>query len=100
MFRASRQRQTVLEPVVSVTSQWTTEGRYRWGVGEELGSPGWGLLQQEMEGAQAREKSKEVRAGSCRPCSAAGRPGTDQPEEEEEAKGRGLSGLGIYDRRR
>lgn len=87
------------EPAVSVTSHWMAEGRYRSGVGEELGSPGWGLLQREMEGAQAKERSKEVRAGSCRPF-AAGRPGTDRLEEEGEAtKGQGLIGQGIYDHR-
>lgn len=73
-------------------------------VGEELGPPGWGLLQQEMEEAPARERSKEVKAGSCHPCCVAGRPGTDRREREEEgeeaaAMGRGLSVRGIYDRR-
>lgn len=89
----------MLELAVSVTSQWTTEGRCRWGVGEEPGSPGWGLLQQEMEGAPATERSTEVRAGSCRPRCAAGRPGTDQLEEEEEVTGQGGSLQGIYDLR-
>lgn len=65
---------------------------------EEQGSPGWGLSQQGMEGAPAKERSKEARAGSCHPCCAAGRPGTDRLEGEE-ATGRGLSGQGIYDRR-
>lgn len=66
------------------------------------GSPGWGLLQQEMEGAPAGERSKVVRAGSCHPC-AAGKPETDQHEKEEEveeeATGRGLGAQGIYDQR-
>lgn len=96
---ASQQRQTVSEHVVSVTSQWTTEERYRWGVEEEPGSPGWGLLQQEMEGAPAKERSTEVRAGSCHPCCAAGRSATDQLEKEEEVKGQGWSRQGIYDQR-
>lgn len=97
MFQASQQRQMMSEPVVSATSQWTAEGKYKWEAGEELGSPGWDLLQLEMEGVPVREKSKEVRAGSCHPC-AAGRPGTD-PSEEEAAKGPGLSERGIYDHR-
>lgn len=62
-------------------------------MGEEQGLPGWGLLPQEMEEAPAREKSKVARAGSCRPWCAAGRPATDQLEEEE--MNRGLSGQEI-----
>lgn len=67
---------------------------------EGLASPGWGLLQQEMEGAPARERSKEVMAESCHPYCTAERPVSDRLEEaEEEVTGRGLSGEGIYDHR-
>lgn len=93
----SLQRQTALEHGVSAISRWTAVGRYRWEVGEELGQPGWGLLQQEMEEALARERSKGARAGSCHPWCAVV-PGTDRLEEEE-VKGRGLSGQGIYDQK-
>lgn len=92
-FQASQQRRTVLEPVVSGTSWWMAMGRYRWAVEEEVGLPGSGLLQQGMEEAPTRERSKEVKAGSCRPCGAAGKPGTDHFEEEKE---NGLSGQEIY----
>lgn len=97
MFQASQRRQTVLEPVVSVTSQWMTEGRYKWVVGEELGSPDWELLQQEMEGVPAGERSKGVKVGSCHLWCVAGGHGTDQLEEKK--KGWGLSEPGIYDQR-
>ena len=100
VFQANPQHQTVSEHVVSVTYQRRAEGRYRWEVGEELGQPGWSLLQQEMEEAPVRERSKGERAGSCRPCYGAGRPGSVRLEEkEEEEKGRELSGQGIYDQR-
>lgn len=89
-FQASQQHQTELEHVVSVTFQWITEGRCRLEVVEEQGSPGLWLLQQEMEGAPVRERSKEARAESCHPW------GVDRLEGEE--KGWGLSGQGIYQR--
>ena len=56
-----------------------------------------GLVQQEMEEAPAREKSKEVKAGSCHTCCAAGKAGIVQFEWKE--KDRGMSGQGIYDQR-
>lgn len=93
VFQANRRRQTASEPVVSVTSWWTVKGTCRWVVGEEVGRPGSGFLQQGMEEAPARERSKEAKAGSCPPCCAAGKPGTDRFEEEKE---NGLSGWGIY----
>lgn len=83
-----------------MTFQWTAEGRCRWGAEEGAGLPGWDLLQQEMEGAPARERSTEVKAGSCRPCGAAGRLGTDRPEEEEEEETQwGLTGQEIFRQR-
>lgn len=97
-FQASQQRQRVSGPVVSVTSRWTAEERYKWEVGEELGQPGWGLSQLEMGGAPARERSKGVRARNGHPCFAAGRPGTDR-HEEEEVEGGGQTGQEIYDQR-
>lgn len=66
-------------------------------VGEGLVQPDLGLLQQEMEEAPARVKSKEVRAKNCHPWCDAERPGPDQLEEQE--RGRGMSVQGIYDQR-
>lgn len=70
-------------------------------MGEALGSPGWGLLLLEMEGALAEEKSKEERAGSCHLLCDAVEPGTDQleGEEEKEGRGQGLSEQEIYNQR-
>lgn len=97
-FQAIRPRQTASEPVVSVTSQWTTEERYKWGVEEEPGLPGWGLLQLETEGAPARERSTEGMAGSCHLCCSAERLETDQlAEQVEEVKGQRWSQQGISD---
>lgn len=52
-----------------------------------------------MEEAPAKERSTEVKAGSCHPCCSDGRPGTDQLEEELEVTGQGWSRQGIYDQR-
>lgn len=66
-IQASRQRQTLPEPAVYVSSQWTTEGRSRGEVEEELGPLGWVLLKLEMVGALVGERSIRVRIGSCHP---------------------------------
>ena len=50
-----------------------------------------------MEAAQAKERNTEARAGS-HPCCAAGRPGTDQFEEEVlEVRGQGQSRQMVFD---